>query len=134
VSLETEVAAYFVSKGLGTLGIDLFLNYMPETPDICGAIFRTGGSPPQGGFGVPGVLHEMPGIQIRFRGVARDSTGPQAKIEAAYRALAEVQGTTLSGTKYLMVRMSQSPFVLERDDRERVVWTVNALAEKELSV
>jgi len=133
MSLGTEIVALLSANALGTYGTDLFLNSMPETPDVCGAVFETGGAPPSAGFGVAGIQYETPGIQIRFRGARRDADGPRVKAQTAYRLLVTKWGQVLSGTQYLTLKPSQAPFPLERDGNERVVWVFNALCEKGLS-
>jgi len=133
MSMGNEIATLFASNSLGVVGASIFVNRMPETPDICCAIFETGGTAPQGGFSVPGILHERPGAQIRFRGEKRDSDGPRAQAQSAYRLCMTIQAMLLSGTKYLTLQPTQAPFILERDGNERVVWVFNVLAEKELS-
>ena len=131
MALLDELAAYLatVSPSLGLI----VKGSMPATSDVCLSLQEYGGAPPTTGFGTPGLQYEMPGVQILARGVAHDYQEPRARIERAYQALAKVQGTTLSGTKYLMVRPQQSPFLLERDGNERCVFAVNCLAEKEPS-
>lgn len=133
MSLGSEVATFLASNGIGVLGTSMFLGKLPETPDTAIGLFETGGAPPQSGFGVSGIQHERPSLQLRFRGAPRDTEGPRARAQTAYRLLMTVQGQTLSGTLYLWLRPAQSPFVLERDGNDRTVWTFNVNAEKELS-
>ena len=144
MSMATEILAFLVAQGLGTDGANdgtvdgaIFRERLPETPDICSAVISLPGAPPELGFGVAGYQFETPGVRIQFRGVANDSDGPEAKCQAAYKALATVQGASLSGTPYLMVRGTRAPAILPghlgRDEKERVIWTTEALCEKELS-
>ena len=133
MSIGTEIVSLLTSNSLGTYGTDLFLNALPETPATCGAVFETAGAGPTAGFGFPGIQHESPGVQIRFRGERYDDEGPRVKAQTAYRLFMTVQGSTLSGTKYLTLHPTQAPFILDRDGDERVVWAFNALAVKELS-
>jgi hypothetical protein len=132
MSVADEIVALFIANDLGTAE-NLFTNRMPETPSTCGVIYDTAGLEPQPGFGVVGIQHERPGIQVRFRGEKRDSATPYASAQAAYRLLIESWGTELSGTQYLTLTPSQSPYILERDANNRVIWVFNALLEKELS-
>jgi hypothetical protein len=133
MSMGTEIIALLEANALGTYGTDLFLNMIPETPQICGAVFETAGAAPTAGFGFPGIQHESPGVQIRFRGEPFDEAGPRVKAQTAYRLFMTVQGQTLSGTKYLTLHPNQAPFILDRDGDQRIVWAFNALALKELS-
>ena len=133
MSVADEIIALLATGSIGVYEVDLFKNRMPETPNTCGCVFDTAGVAPQAGFGVAGIQHETPGVQIRFRGEKRQSAEPYAKAQSAYRLLMANWGAVLSNTQYLTLKPLQSPFILERDGNERVVWVFNALLEKELS-
>jgi hypothetical protein len=106
---------------------------MPATPDTMGAVYEYGGSQAMAGFSYPGIQHENPSVQVVFRGGPGDYLAPRQKAEAAYRALTQIQAKVLSGTKYLFVSAIQSPFLLTRDDNERVLIACNYSITKELS-
>ena len=133
MSMGKEIVDHLQSLGLGTYEADLFLDELPDTPDVCAAVFETGGSPPDGGFGVDGIQYENPTVKIWFRGIPNDSAGPHAQIRQAYLELPKIQAQALGGVLYLTVQALQPPFILERDVRRRVVWAFNALAQKEPS-
>ena len=129
-----EIATYLNGLGLGTFATDIFIDDLPPDPDVCCAVNNSGGSAPDGGFGVDGIRFENPTLQILFRGVAGDSEGPRARAQTAYEGLAKIQAEALSGTQYLTVMPLQPPFILERDDQgHRVVWAFNVLIQKEPS-
>jgi hypothetical protein len=128
-----EIAAQLATLGLGTVGTTIHLGMMPETPDVCCAVYEYGGPASDLGFGVSGVQHETPGVQVVFRGTAGDYATPRTSAATAHNGLAAVQGTTLSGTKYLTIRPVQSPFLLKRDANDRVYIACNYLANKEPS-
>ena len=130
--LRDEIAAYLatVSPSLGLIKV----GPLPATPDVCIAVGGYGGAPPTHGFGTLGIQYEEPGVQLLVRGAPHDSVEPEARAQRVYQAMAKIQGMTLSGTKYLMVRPQQSPFELKRDDQDtRVVFAANFLCEKEPS-
>lgn len=133
MSVLNEIAAHLAAEGLGTLNVDLFIGKLPNDPDACGVVYETGGIPPEYGFGAAGVKHETPAIQVVFRGALGDYAGPRAKAESAYRALAAVEAQALSGTFYHWIHPQQSPFLLNRDQPERVLIAFNCLCEKEPS-
>jgi hypothetical protein len=139
VATLNEIAAKLAALGLGTLGVDLFIGFLPATPPACGAVYEQGGLAPELGFGQPGILFETPALQVVFRGAPGDYAGPRAKAEAAYQGLAAVEAQTLSagagGTSafYHWIHPQQAPFLLDRDDSQRVRIAFNALCEKEPS-
>jgi hypothetical protein len=134
-----EIAAKLAALGVGTVGTTIFTGYMPETPDECCCVYEYGGTGPEMGFGSPGIHYERPSVQVVFRGptpgpgVTTSYSGPRALAETAYRGLAEVEATTLSGTFYHTVIPQQAPFLMKRDDAKRVYIAFNAVATKELS-
>jgi len=130
--LGMDIVDRLEDLGLGTYGTDLFLDEMPEDPPhVCTAVFESGGSPPDLGFGVDGIQHESPTAAIWFRGVEHDSAGPQARARTAYVELPKVQGESLNGTVYLTLIPLQPPFLLERDSQRRCIYVVNVQALKE---
>ena len=137
MSVLNDVGAFLAAapQSLGTVGTDLFLGTMPSDPNACGAVYETGGLAPEGGFGVLGVQYETPGVQVVFRGDPHDYAGPRAKAETAYRSLAAVQpGTIVGGSaQYLTVHPQQSPFLMRRDENQRVYIACNFLCQKEPS-
>ena len=117
MSAATEVKARLVALGsLPTITI----GYMPDNGDIAiGTIYEYSGAPAERGFGVVGVKYEHPALQIVFRGAPHDYDGPRAHAEIAYRNLAEVQATTLSGTEYLQIDPQQTPFKIRPTDENK---------------
>lgn len=102
-----EVRTYLAA--LGTLGT-LVLGFMPASPDEIGVIYEYPGFAPERRFGVVGVGYEYPALQIVFRGAPHDYATPRATAELAYRALAQVEVMSLSGTPYLQINPRQSPY------------------------
>lgn len=145
MAVLNEIAAKIAALGLGTVGTNIFWGSMPETPDECCAVYEYGGSPPEMGFGTAGIHFETPAVQVVFRGpvpgpgVATSYSGPRAKAETAYRGLAAVEVATLSagagGTSalYHWIHPQQAPFLMRRDEQDRVYIAFNCLCQKEPS-
>ena len=55
-----------------TLGTNLFLSKMPESPDYCVAIFEYEGLPPIETFGSAGFVIERPSLQVMVRAARED--------------------------------------------------------------
>lgn len=133
MSVLAELGSFLQTRGVGTVGSDLFLGTLPDVPDACGALREYPGPPPELGFGALGLVFETPAVQVVFRGAPNSYPAPRAKAEAAYRALAELQVTNVSGADYLIVTPQQAPFLLERDDKLRPVIAFNVHCYKRLS-
>ncbi len=137
MALLNEIAAKLAALGLGTVGTSIHIGMMPETPDVCCAVYEYGGQPPEFGFGTAGISYESPAVQVVFRGLPGDYATPRASAATAYNGLASVEATTLTGggtsAFYHTVHPQQAPFSLGPDANQRVRIAFNCIAEKELS-
>ena len=121
--LGTYLAANVTHTTL-TLGTNLFLGRMPETPDTCVAIIETSGQSPieaMGGSTLP--AYTRPRAQILVR--AADYATASGLAEDIFKKLTLIDNESLSGVYYLRVEGLQSPFYLDRDGQERAVFSCN---------
>jgi len=119
----TFLAANVTDTAL-TQGTNLFLGRMPEAPDTCVSVYQTAGRAPTDVFGgdtAPPI--ENPGLMIHVRAVAYSDC--QALAEDVMKTLSKVINEALSGTTYYKVAAVQSPFALDRDDKDRMVFSCN---------
>lgn len=131
MALLDELASYIEAEGHGTVGTDIFKSFMPATPDACVAVYETGGSSPDLGFGSTTVRFENPSVQILARGAAEDYTGPRTKAQSVWDSLVAVQAPQqLSGTSYNLIIPLQSPFPIGPDENKRQLISANFLIEK----
>jgi len=130
-----ELGVYLAAQGVGTVGTDLFLGGLPDAPPACVAVLETGGMASAKAMrAAPGSpVAEQPGFQVIARGAPFDYEGPRAKAQLAYRKLDGLGTSVLSGTRWFWVTATQSPFLIQRDENERVWIGFNVLAAKELS-
>ena len=139
MAVLNEIATKLASLGVGTLGTTIHMGMMPETPDVCCAVYEYGGLAPGYGFGTAGIFVETPAIQVVCRGAKDDYATPRAAAQTAYIGLAAVEVTTLSSTGggtsalYYTIHPQQAPFMMQRDANGRVYIAFNCLCEKELS-
>lgn len=128
-----DIAAFLASAGCGTVGTNLTINDMPDTPDTCGTVYEYPGRPPQHVFGQSAIDVEFPRVQVVFRGPARDHATPRSLAETAYRAMAAAGAQTVGGARVLAMIPQQPPFKLDRDSKERWKFAFNAEVHKGLS-
>ncbi len=127
-----ELGAYLVAQGIGTLATDLFLGFLPDTPDDCVVLYEYGGLASEHTFkATPGAAWENPRVQIVAR--AKVYNTGRTKIENTYKKLDGLINTTMTGVRYLGIFAIQSPFFLDRDERGRNKFAFNAQVMKELS-
>lgn len=139
MATANEIVTKLIALGVSTaFGTDIFIDHLPESGEaLVVAVFNSGGSAPTLGFGQSTYQFENPTVQIKIRGEAYDSDTPRAKAQTAYEGLGGVQAATLSGGSqsafYHTIIPLQPPFIVERDENNRVVWAFNCAIEKELS-
>ena len=128
--LLDDVGAYLDSQLVTlTIGTNLFLGRMPDTPDTCVAIYEYGGDAPistMGSDAMPPV--EQPRIQILCRAPGYSSARSLAL--SCWTVVEAVLNETLSGTRYHRITANQSPFPLERDSHDRVLFAQNFRVQK----
>lgn len=124
MTLLTDVAAKLIAEGACTsLGTDLFILEIPESPDLMTAIFQYAGSPPE--LLLDSTGDEYPGLQVRTRAAKNGYAAGEARAAAAQTALHGVSNTTLSGTAYKLIRAMGSPMFIGNDAKSRPEWSQN---------
>jgi|TARA_R110002020_G_scaffold175414_7_gene367303 hypothetical protein len=127
--IGTKLAAASISTQDLTLGTNLFLGRLPESPDTCVAIYQTGGLAPIDQLGTAAPNLEVPGLQVRCR-AASYSTG-EALANDVWGVLVLILNETLTSTRYLRIEAQQSPLPLERDTQDRIIFVANYYVTKE---
>ena len=121
--LGTYLAASVTDTAL-TMGTNLFLGRLPDTPDTCVAVFETSGEGPVntgGGSTLPAFT--QPRFQTMVR--AADYASAASLAEDIYKKVQLIDNEALSGTRYLRAEGVQEPYALDRDGQERMVFVCN---------
>lgn len=105
------------------LGSNLFLNALPDEPNNANSIIETGGIAPNHVFAGDRPAWENARVAVTSRSTSSTEARDDANI--AWFALQEISNSTLSGVSWLRVSAVQSPFLLERDERNRAVFQAN---------
>lgn len=125
MSTLIDIATYLDSQlATLTLGTNLFVGRMPDTPDTCVALYEYGGASPTEVMGgaTPPVL-ENPRLQVATRDASYANAETLAR--SIWNALTGVLDETLTLTRYNIVDAIQSPFPIERDTHDRVIFVQN---------
>lgn len=121
-----DIGEYLEDLGVGTVGTNLFLGEMPESPNSCIALYQYAGETPITTH--DGGVIEKPGLQVKVRDPVY-ATG-MAKIGSIFDALHKLANTRLEGTGYLSFFAVQSPYPLGRDASNRMEWVQNFIVTK----
>ena len=107
-----------------TLGTNLYLNASPDEPATAAAIIEYPGGSPDYVFANDLPVNENARVQIACRSTS--STRARANAHAAWVAVSGIANETLSGKSWLRAKPIQSPFLLRRDEQNRVIFAFNA--------
>lgn len=110
-----------------TLGTNLFLSKMPESPDYCVAIFEYEGLPPIETFGSAGFVIERPSLQVMVRASREDYVTARDKAVTLRNLIAAISNTTLSSIGILRVTSmgSINPLGVDELERPQVIFNVD---------
>lgn len=102
-----------------TLGTNLFLSKMPESPDVAVCIYETAGFSPMMTFGSTAIQFDKPSVQIAVR-AGRDDYATARNLAVALRTLVcGMTDITVGQVRVLRVEASGSVYSLSADDLER---------------
>lgn len=122
VELGTYLGGATVATQDLTLGTNLFLGRLPDSPDTCVALFEdTGGAPLDVYGGDTAPVIEQAGLAVHTR--AASYATAQALAVDVMKVLSRVINESLSGTVYYKVVPRQSPFAFDRDAQDRALFS-----------
>ena len=132
MSMVKDIAELLESKGIGTVGTDIFYGQIPEKPDDIIGVFEYAGRPPS-------TLEQLdyPGLQIRARG--EDYESVRSTMQIIQNLLIRIgdadddeyrEGILLNDTLYFRMAPVQGPFPLGRDLKERMDFVQNYYVTK----
>lgn len=130
MGVSEDIAIHIQNASLGTPGTDLFSSIEMDTPDNQVVIYEYPGGLPVETMGVarkPQV--SRPRIQIVCRGTSWDVAS--AKADAVWNLLSAVLDQTINGVRYLKITALQKPFLLKRDEKQRVSIACNYECDRE---
>ena len=119
------VGDYLQAQGVGTLGSDLFLAVMPESPDACVCVYETTGYSPEETMGAGAFAVDRPGLQVICRAGLGDYPAARDKAVTVRGLLAGIVEQTLSGVHVLRVSASGSMQPMGEDQNGRPMVSVN---------
>lgn len=130
MSVRSDIAAYLAAQGLGTVATDIFYSLLPDSPDLCTAIFEYAGRPGEYGGGTGAATIEYPRFQVVTRGLTDNAA--ESRIQAVYAALELVSMETIGGGFYHAIRALGRPAMHPsgRDENNRYRCLCNFEATK----
>lgn len=119
MAILDSLGAYLQTQGIGTVATDIFYTRMPETPDVCVALYENTGTGPDHVFGasVKAIDHQR--IRVYCRAARNDYPAARSKAESVRAVLGAIRNTTLSGVSILCVLSTSELYPIKRDNDDR---------------
>jgi hypothetical protein len=118
--------AYYIANtlGKGTMAVNVFCNYMPDSPDNCIAVYAYGGSKSDKGMGSDTQPLENATLQVNVRNTNANTA--EDTCVAIHKSLDELgTNVTINSNVYTWLNPLQPPFLLERDSKPRTTFVFN---------
>jgi hypothetical protein len=123
--LQNTSSAFGAHASQGTLGTNLFLGTLPDSPDACVAVYENAGSSPTFTMGSGGIRIDYPMLQVISRGAREDYPTARDKAETIRILLASVLEQTVSGIHIMRIEPMGSVNQLGVDPKYRPLISVN---------
>jgi len=119
------IGDYLAAQGEGTLGTNLFLAVMPETPDVCVAVYENAGNSPSFTMGSAPFAIDRPTIQVICRAARGDYPTARNKAVSIRNLLGAVTDQTLSGINVMRIEVQGSVIPMGEDENQRPMVSIN---------
>lgn len=115
-----------VTDGLGTLGTNIFLSLLPDSPDLCTAVYEYSGLGPLDTFGGSANIQlDRPQIQVITRATRNDYVAARDRAVNARNSLTKISNQSLSGIQILRIAPTSAINAVGLDDKDRPLVTIS---------
>lgn len=126
--MTIDIGHYLETGGIGTIEQDIFLDYVPETPNLCTILTQYAGNAPEQLLSGPG--DESPGLQVRGRAGPDEYETGFARMVSIQTLLNGLANTTINGTVYKSIIPTGSIANMGYDEQGRPEWVQNYIVMK----
>lgn len=125
MTILEAVGDYLNSASVAVQGTNLFLAVMPETPDVCVAVYENSGNRPTFTMGAAPWAIDRPLIQVICRAGRGDYPTARDKAEQIRALLGAVVDQTMSGIPVMRIESQGSVTPMGEDENQRPMVSVN---------
>lgn len=125
MTILEAVGTFLQQQSFGTLGQNIFLSILPESPDACVAVLEYQGVPPMFTLGTGGIQVDRPSVQLQVRAGRDDYLAARDKANNMRILLSTIANQTIDGLRILRIEPSGSVLPVGVDDNHRPLITVN---------
>jgi hypothetical protein len=120
-----SIGDYLVTNSYGTLGTNIFLQVMPETPDVCLAVYENSGSSPEFTMGSGGIVIDYPMLQIVSRAGREDYPTARDTADSIRNLLSSIIHVTISSVNIMRIEPMGAVNFIGVDNKYRPLVSVN---------
>lgn len=128
MSFLEALADRLTSASVATTATNLFIGLLPDTPDVCVALFEYAGAPPMEVLRSNDATLEQPSIQVMVRASRNDYPTARALIENVRDTLTAITDETISGVRFLRVHNLNAINALGTDEKDRPEFSLSLRA------
>ena len=126
------VGTYLQTNNKGTLGTNIFLGILPESPDVCIGVFEYEGLAPMFTMGTAGIKVDRPSVQLLFRATRDDYPTARDAADSSRLLLSAVANQTINSLRILRIEPVGSVMPMGVDKNSRPILSANFRCHVEL--
>lgn len=115
------------SSSVAIPGSTLYIGLMPNSPDVCVALYEYAGEQPLEVLRNNGATLERPSVQVMVRAGRNDYPTARALMETVRDTLTAITDESISGVRFLRVSANSSINAVGTDDNDRPLFTLSLL-------
>lgn len=113
------------TASVATPGVNLFIGLMPNSPDVCVALYEYAGEQPLEVMVDNAATLERPSVQVMARATRNDYPTARQLIEDVRDTLTAITNEEISGVTFLRVNQNSSINAVGTDDNDRPLFTLS---------
>lgn len=121
------LADKLTSASIATVGTNLFIGIMPNSPDVCVALYEYAGSPPLEVLRDNTATLERPSVQVIARATRNDYPAARTLITNVRDSLTSITDETISNVRFLRVNQNSSINAVGTDENDRPLFTLSLM-------
>lgn len=118
------LAARLQTAGVATPGTNLFLGLLPNSPDVCVALYEYAGEQPLEVLQDDSATLERPSVQVIVRAGRNDYPTARTLMVNVRDTLTAIANETISGVTFLRVSQNSSINAVGTDENDRPLFTL----------
>ena len=122
------LASRLQSASVAVPGTNLFIGILPESPDLCVALYEYAGSPPLEVMRNNAETLERPSIQVIVRASRNDYPAARTLIKNVRDTLTAITDETINGVRFLRVNQNSAINAVGSDENDRPEFTLSLQA------